>query len=158
MTPILITIVCLLVAATHILSAIKSGCFYAASSGTKPPLLKRFMDNLHYVQTPFWYALFGAMLVSMFAILMHSDGNLWMVALRSYLLTQGTSTMAGPLYQGFINVGGGKKFTDETEKRAFEFAVPVLNKSVWIPKFWYGKRRWFLVPFGILFIVLGLVL
>lgn len=153
----LIIAMCVLTGAAHVLSAIKSGCFYAASSGVKPPLLKRFMDNLHYVQTPFWYALFGGMFVGVTGILW-DEYVWWEVLLRAYAITQGTSTAFGPLYQGFINVGGSKPFTDPDEKKAFEFAVPVLNKSVWIPKFWAGKMRWILVPIGIAMIVAGLAI
>jgi hypothetical protein len=126
--------------------------------GEKPKLLEKFINNLHYVQTPFWYSLFGAMFFGILGIYLDNNLDILSGLLKSYLITQGTSTMAGPIYQGFVNVGAGRPFTDPEEKHAFEFAVPVLNKSVWIPKFWYGKYRWVLVPIGVAMIITGIII
>lgn len=150
---IILLIIC--IGFTHILSAIKSGMFYAVSSKNKPKLLEKFINNMHYVQTPFWYACFGSLFLSIFLIY-YDDYFILFLILKSYLITQGTSTVCGPFYQGFINVGAGKKFIDNEERREFEFAVPILNKSVWIPKFWHGKYRIILIPIGLIMIILGL--
>jgi hypothetical protein len=158
-TIIYIILSVLLVASTHIWSAIKSGCFYSASRGAKPKLLEKYIKNLHYVQTPFWYSLFGAfgiMLFAMFRIL-HPD-VIWMSLLSTYLIVQGTSAMAGAIYQGFVNVGCGLPFVDPNEKREMELAIPFINKTFWVKKFWHGKRRVYLSFLGALMVVVGIYL
>lgn len=158
-TIIYICLACLLVASTHIWSAIKSGCFYAVSSHNKPKLLEKYIKNLHFVQTPFWYSLFGAFAILLFAIfrLMHPQLIL-MNLLCAYLISQGTSTMAGPLYQGFINVGSGLPFINENENHKMELANPFSNKTIWISRFWYGKRRVYLAFIGLAMIIAGIIL
>jgi hypothetical protein len=161
MTEIVIYIVlaALLVASTHIWSAIKSGCFYSAMRREKPELLKKYIDNLHYVQTPFWYSLFGAFGIMLFALfrVMHPE-VIWMSLLSAYLIAQGTSTMAGPIYQGFVNVGCGLPFIDTNENPSMELANPFTGKTKWIKRFWHGKRRVYLSFVGVAMIVVGIVL
>lgn len=156
----LLIIMCLAVAATHILSAIKSGMFYAVSMGHKPKLLEKFISNMHFVQTPFWYSCFGTLFVAVLAIYWDDYKSIWLLLVKAYLITQGVSTTCGPFYQGFINVGCGKDFTDKDERKEFEFAVSVKGKSwtTWIPKWWYGTRRWLLLPVGILMITFGFLI
>lgn len=158
-TIIYIILSALLVASTHIWSAVKSGCYYAVSRRDKPAMLKKYIDNLHYVQTPFWYSLFGAFGVMLFAMfrLIHPDG-VWLNLLCAYLIAQGTSTLAGPAYQGFVNVGSGLPFIDPNENKRMELANPIGNKTVWIKRFWYGKRRVWLSLVGAIMIALGLYL
>ncbi len=158
-TVIYIILSILLIASTHIWSAIKSGCFYSVSRGQKPDMLKKYINNLHYVQTPFWYSLFGAFGVILFALfrLMHPD-DIWTNLASAYLIAQGTSTMAGPFYQGFINVGCGLPFIDPNEKKEVELANPVSGKTRWFKKFWYGKNRIYLAFVGLIMIVLGIIL
>lgn len=161
MTEIIIYIVLasLLVAGTHIWSAIKSGCFYSAMRRERPELLKKYIDNLHYVQTPFWYSLFGAFGIMLFALfrVMHPE-VIWMSLLSAYLIAQGTSTMAGPIYQGFVNVGCGLPFIDTNENSSMELANPFTGKTKWIKRFWHGKLRVYLSFVGVAMIVIGIVL
>jgi len=158
-TIIYIIIAVLLVASAHIWSAVKSGCFYAKGNIPLPALLEKYIKNLHYVQTPFWYSLFGAFGVMLFAMMriIHPD-VIWMSLLSAYLISAGTSAMAGPIYQGFVNIGGGKPFIDPNEKKQMELANPFTNKTIWIPRFWYGKRRVYLAFFGVAMIAFGLYL
>lgn len=149
----------LLIASTHIWSAIKSGCFYSVSRQQKPESLKKYINNLHFVQTPFWYSLFGAFGVMLFAIFrLMNPHTIWINLLCAYLISQGTSTMAGPVYQGFINIGCGLPFVDPNEKKSMELANPITGKTIWIKRFWYGKRRIYLALIGLLMIIIGLII
>lgn len=149
----------LLVASTHIWSAVKSGCFYAVSRQDKPAMLKKYIENLHYVQTPFWYSLFGAFGVMLFAMFrLENPEIIWMNLLSAYLIAQGTSTLAGPFYQGFVNIGCGLPFVDPNEKKELELADPVTGKKKWFKRFWYGKNRIYLAFAGAAMIALGIYL
>jgi len=158
-TIIYICLAILLVASTHIWSAVKSGCFYSAMRREKPELLKKYIDNLHYVQTPFWYSLFGAFGVLLFAIfrLINPD-IIWMNLTSAYLIAQGTSAMAGPFYQGFVNVGCGLPFIDKNENKSMELANPFTGKTKWFKRFWHGQNRVIMAFFGLVMIVIGLIL
>lgn len=160
---IYISLSAILLGFAHILSAIKSGCFYAVKNGKKPDLLAKYIDNMHMVQTPYWYCLFGGfffMILSVYRIINPENDvtNILLDIFCAYLVIQGTSAAAGPWYQGFINVGGDRPFTDENEKHEYEFANPLTNKTQWKKKFWYGKRRWYLMPFGFLMIIASIII
>lgn len=158
-TLILIIASCVLIFMWRILDSIKSGSFYAASRGKKPNLLKRFMNNLHFVQTPLWYCIFGSFAILLFTIFnLLKPEAIWLNILSAYLVSAGTSAACGPFYQGFINVGGGDTFFNSNEKREMEFANPLTGKTVWIKRFWYGKRRIYLAFFGLSEVIIGLIL
>lgn len=141
------------------IDAIKSGCFYAASRQDKPTLLKKYMDNIHYAQTPLWYCVFGVFGILLFIIFhLLNPTSILLNLVAAYLVSQGTSTMAGPFYQGFINVGCGLPFIDENENRKMELANPLTGKTKWVKRFWYGKRRFYLAFVGLLMVVVGLLL
>lgn len=141
------------------IDAIKSGCFYAASRQDKPVLLAKYIKNIHYAQTSLWYCVFVAFGVLLFTIFYLMNPAIWILNLvAAYLISQGTSTMCGVFYQGFINVGCGLPFIDENENRKMEFAFPFIKKTYWIKRFWYGKRRKYLSFVGLIMIVIGLLI
>lgn len=145
----------------RILDAMKSGCFYSVSRGDREnKFLKKEIKNIHYIQTPLWYCQFGIIGILLFAIfrLINPD-IIWMNLLAAYLISQGTSAFASVFYQGYINVGSGLPFIDENENRKMEFAIPIINKTIWIKRFWYGKRRAYISTFGgLLMIISGLII
>jgi hypothetical protein len=157
-TIIYIVLAVLLIGSAHIWSAIKSGCFYAKCSGILyPKLLKKYILNLHYVQTPFWYSLFGAFGILLIAIFRLLNPQIILLdILSAYLISQGTSTLCGPFYQGFINVGSNLPFIDPNENKSMELANPLTNKTHWIKRFWYGKNRIYLAFIGLLMIIIGI--
>lgn len=158
-TVIYISAACLLVASAHVWSAVKSGCFYAAMRREKPKLLEKYINNLHYVQTPFWYSLFGAFGIMLLAVLqLINKDSLLTNLLCAFLISQGTSALAGPLYQGFVNVGAGLPFIDENERKEMELADPISGKTKWFKRFWYGKRRVLFSVVGLLMIVAGIII
>jgi len=156
----------LLIASAHVWSAVKSGCFYASQKKDAKNPLKKYIDNLHRAQTPFWYSLFGSLFFMTLAVarlIQDTDIVCALVDLSyfkalfySYLITHGTSAFAGVFYQGYINIGSGKPFIDVKEKRKFELAFE--SYSVWLPKFWYGKNRIWISAIGIVMIALGIFL
>jgi len=141
------------------IDAIKSGCFYAASRQAKPTLLKKYIENIHYAQTPLWYCIFGVFGIMLFAIFYALNPTAWFINLAAaYLISQGTSTMCGPFYQGFINVGCGLPFIDENENPKMELANPLTGKTKWIKRFWYGKRRMYLSLIGLVMVIIGFLI
>jgi ABC-type Fe3+-siderophore transport system permease subunit len=156
---ILIIVSCVLIFTWRILDSIKSGSFYAASRGKKPNLLKRFMNNLHFVQTPLWYCVFGTIGLLLFAIFnLRNEEILWLNILSAFLISTGISSMCGPFYQGFINVGGGDPFVNENEKRKMEFANLLTGKTFWIKRPWYGKLRIYFAFIGLIEVIVGLII
>lgn len=156
-TIIYISLAALLIASTHVWSAIKSGCFYGKN--IKPNKLEKYINNLHYVQTPFWYSLFGAfgiLLICIFRLL--NPQFILLDVLSAYLISQGTSTLAGPFYQGFVNIGSNLPFIDPNENHSMELANAATNKTIWIKRFWYGKRRVYLSIIGLIMIVIGIII
>ena len=121
---IYIIIACLLVASTHIWSAIKSGCFYTAKRRDYSNLLMRkYCNNLHLVQTPFWYSLFGSLFFMLLAIFRIYEFKIFESLFLSYLIMQSISAICGPFYQGFVNIGSGKPFIDKLENKKRDFLL-----------------------------------
>lgn len=83
---------------------------------------------------------------------------IWMSLLSAYLIAQGTSSMAGPIYQGFVNVGCGLPFVDPNENKSMELANPFSGKTIWIKRFWNGKARIYLAFVGLAMVVTGIYL
>lgn len=155
----------------RLLFAIHAACFYAKGTVTKSKLLERCKKNLHYVQTPLWYFIFVPYGILLFAIfndhhpgIVYSKGfdffwiNLINNTVCSYLISAGTSAMCGPLYQGYINLGGGEPFVNPNEKREYESANPITGKIKIKKKFWYGKRRIYLAFVGLAEVIIGLMI
>lgn len=158
-TVIYVSLAVILIASAHIWSAVKSGCFYSSMRRDQPALLKKYINNLHYVQTPFWYSLFGAFGILLFALFRVINPDvIWMGLLSAYLISQGTSAMAGPIYQGFVNVGCGLPFIDPNENKKMELANPFTGKTIWIKRFWHGKARIYTAVLGLLMVIAGIVL
>jgi hypothetical protein len=82
--------------------------------------------------------------------------NFLLDILSALMVSGGTSAACGPFYQGYINVGGDEPFVNENEKREMEFANPITGKTVWIKRFWYGRRRVYLAFLGVVEVVVGL--
>lgn len=149
-----------LVILTHYLSAIKSGCFYASQRQDKNNPLKPYIDNLHRVQTPFWYSLFGSLFFMLLAIyrLLHPENDLWVIIKgigACFSASYASSSFCGTFYQGVINQGSGLPYIDPNEKSEFELIIG--KKGIWIPKFWHGKNRVWISVVGFIFIILSLV-
>jgi len=155
---VFMAIAALLIGIAHVFSAIKSGCFYSVSRQADPhsPLLSKYIKNLHYAQTPFWYCLFGAFFFALMAVFIQLNPESWFYnILCAYLITQGTSAIFSPFYQGFINVGAGNPFIDKNENKRMELANPLNNKTHWIKRFWHGENRIIAMIGGVAMVALG---
>lgn len=148
---IYIGIAALLMIVNRILEGVKSGAFYGKDIKSHAILsntLRRAIDNIHTVETPLWYAQYGAMFLLLLA---YSDS--WLGIASALLISMGSSAAGGYHRQGFINVGSGLPFEDEKENRRSEF-----SDLGWWERPWYGKRRKYFAIAGIFGILIGLTL
>lgn len=140
----------------RIFSGIDNGCYYAKGN-RKPPELAKYMDNLHFVETPFWWLLFGMFGLLVFGLLFYATKQPWYYnAIESFLITRGASAMASYHYQKFINIGSGLPAVDPNENPKSEFAWGPIQ--FWWPRFGYGSRRKYIPFFGVAVALLGIIL
>lgn len=153
----------------RIFSGIKSGCYYTAVRRAPAPhrLLKKFYDNIHFLETPYWritFFGFDALLIFTFNMAHPELGHLWKNITGALLVSHGASAVAGVFYQGFINVGNVDvnnvplEFIDPHENPKMEWANAVTNKKRWIPRYWHGRVRVICSILGVLAIAAGLIL
>lgn len=144
----LIALGVLLMAYRRILSGLKNGAFYGKNRGGNNKHVNRAIGNMHTVETPAWYAQFGAM----FCLLLAIDLS-WGGGISAILITMGSSAMAGYHYQGFINSGSGLPFENPKENPKSQF-----YDWFWWPRPWYGKRRKYFAIAGIVAVIIGLAI
>lgn len=151
----------LLSAARRVISGAKNGAFYAKGKVPLPNGVAKYVYNLHYLETPAWYAQFISQFLLCLAIYRLFDIDttlhtyLWSCT-AAYLTTMGCSSMAGMFYQGYINLGSGKEFIDEDENPKSEFAF--WKWKFWWPRPWYGKRRVYASILGLITLLAGIYL
>lgn len=156
-------------AGCRIFSGIKSGCFYQAHRRAPEShrLLKRFYPNIHFIETPYWRLMFfgfDAILIFAFNHVHPELGHIWKNVCGAILVSHGASAFAGVFYQGFINVGNVTrdnvplKFVDENENPRMEWANPSTQKTRWLFRPWYGKRRIYASVGGVFMMVGGIIL
>lgn len=152
----------------RIISGIKNGAFYAKGKAGRMDnpayikYLKKYVDNLHFAETPAWYTQAGQqyfLLVAIFRPQFWDQSQFWMawgvpVGL-SVLLVMAYSALASLAYQGFINIGSGLPFIDTNENPKSEFAF-------WKIKFWWrrplqGRGRVWVMLLGVVYLSLALV-
>lgn len=121
------------------ISSRKNGVFYGKGNKavTDPKILK-WISNIHIVTNQgyrsWWLSLFC--LTSAFLLSFYS----WLPALLySLIIVTLTSSSVSAEWQKWINLGSGLEKYDPNEKRSWELTL--FDRSYWIPKFWYGKRR-----------------
>lgn len=161
-----ITLSTLSAALRRIISGIKNGAFYAKGNAalyenpTFQKYLKKYVDNLHFAETPAWYTQAAQQYFLLMAIFRPMYWNevfwkAWLVPVGiSVLLVMAYSALASVAYQGFINVGAGLPFVDPNENPKSEFAF-------WKWKFWWrrplqGKGRVWVMVLGVVYLSAGL--
>lgn len=152
----------ILSAIRRIISGAKNGCFYGKNLEPKPKLLERYINNIHFLETPAWYSQFGFQTLLCLCIYrtFHIDQGVlgYFISVSSALMTaMGSSAMAGVFFQGFINVGSGQPFVDTAKKSDIsesEFAL--LGTSIWWKRWWYGKNRIYAAIFGLITFLAGI--
>jgi len=158
---IYVFVACMLSALRRVISGAKNGSFYAKNSNPKPKLLEKYINNLHFLETPAWYShfIFQFFLCMSIYRLFHLGEGLqgYCIAfIGAYLTSQGTSALAGTFYQGFINVASGKPFIDNTENPESEFALG--KWSFWWKRPVHGKRRVYASIVGLVTLIVGMYL
>ncbi len=147
----------------RIISGMKNGCFYAKGNAYEVPRLKKYIGNIHYLETPAWYTQFGSVYFFVFAILrlIQTDNDIPYIQefIGAMLITMGSSGMASYHFQGYINLGSDKPFIyDENyhpeHSGKSEFAWGKID--FWWTRPWTGKRRLYLIPIGAISIILGI--
>ena len=106
------------------LSGVGNAIFYA--KGTKYAFHKKlagFIANIHSLETPQFYSHAGStfflgLLLFRYEIEIESNFYNWLVCIGlAALLVLAGSALAGPFYQGYINISWGKPWIDPNEKR-----------------------------------------
>lgn len=151
----------------RIISGIKNGAFYAKGNTNRyedpvfKKYLKKYVDNLHFAETPAWYTQAAQQYFLLMAIFrpLFMDQVFWKAWLFpigiSVLLIMAYSALASLAYQGFINIGSGLPFIDRNENPKSEFAF-------WKWRFWWrrplqGRGRIFVSVLGIIYLSGGLI-
>jgi len=145
----------------RVISGMKNGCFYAKGNHNYNPKLLKYINNLHYLETPAWYTQFGSLFFAIFALFRISNPELSILALSiqfsaAMLITTGSSGIASYHFQGWINYGEGSPFYNFNENKMSEFAFGPIS-------FWWNRgildkyKR--LVPFiSFLYVLIGIYL
>lgn len=150
----------------RIISGIKNGAFYGKGNLDRyenpafQKYIKKYIDNLHYAETPAWYTQAAQQYFLLMAIFrpMYAGEVFWKAWLVpigiSVLLVMAYSALSSVAYQGFINIGSGLPFIDPKENPKSEFAF-------WKWSFWWrrplqGKGRVWVMVLGVLYLSAGL--
>lgn len=158
---IYIFVALLLSSIRRIISGMKNGCFYAKGNSYPVPKLEKYIKNIHFLETPAWYVQFGSVFLFYFALLrgINHSVHFWgfMIQLLSaYMVTMGSSAVAGYHFQGYINHGSNLPWVDDKENPKSEFAFGSI--SFWWKRPWKGKFRLYASILGFIAILIGLYL
>lgn len=159
---IYVIIAIFLVAVNRVIGGIKNGAFYAKGNKYNIGKLKKYVDNLHYAETPNWYTLFGALfflIFSIFRLIEYNDISFWHYIrqfIAAMLVVMGTSGLASFHYQGYINLGAGDPFYNPKEDKMSEFALG--NISFWWNRGFLDKNKKLIPIIGFFSIVIGLII
>jgi hypothetical protein len=125
----------------------KNGCFYYKNSNPKPEMLKPYIQNLHFIETPALYCQTGGVFLLLFSIarLLNPDFglNIFLQLLAAGLITIGSYTFPSYWYQRGIT-GGTKKDEelDCADGNLSEVALRIGKFKIqfWKKQFFYNKR------------------
>lgn len=127
------------------LSGLKNAAFYLKGrdhsqvDGRTIRQIRKAVANLHFVETPAWYAQAG-IFAPMLYLTARSEGFAWIESIGiAIVLTLCASAIGGPFYQCPINVQEGKACVAKDERKKSEFAWGKIR--FWWPRPWYGHRR-----------------
>jgi len=161
-TVIYLAIALVLMTLRRIISGIKNGAFYAKGNKYETPKLDKYINNLHFAETPAWYTQFGAVFFFLLAFFRASNPEVsfYVISIQliaSYLIMSGSSAMASYHFQGYINHGSNFPWVDLNENPKSEFAIKIGKKDIsfWWNRPWCGKRRKYTPYLGVISIVAG---
>lgn len=127
----------ILMSIRRVISGMKNGTFYGKHNPAHNPKLDKYINNIHFLETPAWYSQFGGVFFFVLAIFRLVDYNTeWLLILKqasaSMLVTMGCSAMASYHFQGWINYGEGSPFYNPKEDKMSEFALGKIS-------FWWNR-------------------
>lgn len=133
-------------------SARKNGVFYGKNNPnvTDPNIIKWAL-NIHTPTNQNYRAFYATLFFFSMAFLWETF--MWWSIPLSLIISSLTSAVASYSWQKWVNLGSGKPVIDPDERTEYELTI--FNRSYWIPKFWYGKRRLYIsVGSGILLLTI----
>lgn len=135
---------CLLVAMAcyayrRALSGWKNAAFYAKGKGLINGKIYKYIRNLHYLETPAWYAQAGQFFPLVYLIGRLQGLGVWMSLGIALVLTWASSAIASPFYQCPINLSEGSPCINKDENPESEFAWGFIR--FWWPRPWKGYFR-----------------
>jgi len=147
-----------------ILSGQKNGCFYHKNDNPLPPFLFREINNIHFLETPAWYAQSLGVFILLLAInrSLNYSFDFWTIIVQitiSGLITLGTVQAASYHFQRGITAGlKDDEHLDNTNDS--EVAIVIFG---WKIQFWKGrlfsnKKRKLAQWLGIIEILSGIAL
>ena len=118
----------------RVYGGIKNAAFYAkGSSHQNHKLIKKFIDNLHYAETPSWYTHAASNFFAYMALMRLGFGQSILISVAlAVLVVMSGSAIASLFYQGYINVANGLPFVNPDENKKSEFAF-------WFIRFWWTR-------------------
>jgi len=151
----------ILMSIRRVISGMKNGAFYGKHNKVHNPKLDKYINNLHYLETPAWYAQFGALFFLVFAIfrLVSGDVELFLMFKQfsaAMLVTMGCSALASYHFQGWINYGEGSPFYNPKEDKMSEFAFGPI--SFWWNRGLLDKFKRIVPIVGFIVMILGMYL
>jgi hypothetical protein len=162
---IYLLVAAILFSITRIFNGMKNGSFYAKGNKPMNEKIKPYVENLHRIEAPLWYTLFGSLFLLSLAIFRALDYNVtvWQFLihfLAAYLVTMGSSAVSSYWYQGWINIGSNLEWVDKNENPKAEFAFHFMGKnySFWWKRPWKGKIRLYSSILGTVVILIGIYL
>lgn len=151
----------ILISIVRVIGGMKNGCFYGKNTKPLPKKLEKYIKNIHFLETPNWYCLFGATFLFSLALFRSLNYSvefpyILLQFFYSYLVASGSSAIASYHYQGYINIGSSLPFVDSNENPKSEFAF--IGISFWWTRPWKGGLRKISMYLGMIELLTGIYL
>jgi len=150
-----------------IISGRKNGCFYHKNDKPLPPLLKKSIKNIHFIETPAWYAQTLGIAILIFAIcrLINPTFELLNIIYQIIItIIIATGAYTAPSYHYQRGVTAGLRSDDKLDifdGNKSEVALKIGNKVIlqfWKKQLFYNKGRKLAQWVGIIEILIGVIL
>lgn len=144
----------------RVISGMKNGCFYAKGNHNYNPKLLKYINNIHYLETPAWYTQFGSLFFAVFAVFRAVNYSLIpfeiiVQFIACMTVVMGSSGIASYHFQGWINYGEGSPFYNTKEDKMSEFAFGKI--SFFWNRGWLDKYKKEVVAISVFMVIIGLV-
>lgn len=147
-----------------ILSGRKNGCFYHKNDKPLPPMLKREIENLHFIETSAWYAQTCGLFLLLLALIRTIDHSLDLLTIFKQLITitlitVGSIQAASYHYQRGVTAGlRDDNNLDAITKSEVAINIGKLHIQFWKPRLFSNKGRILAQWLGIIEIFIGIIL